>query len=666
MTIRSTHIFSIALLGVLALYVHGLPFTVQTGDTGELVANSYLYQVAHPSGYPLFINLQYALTHLISFGTLFQRASFFNALFSLGALAFLYFSSRNRWFGLGVALCLAFSRIYWRYSELPDVFALNNLLSAGLLFFFLRKDLSARIRIWGTSLLFFLGLANHLSLLFLAPVLAAIVWNGPERKRAVLPLLTGAGLCIAVYSTLMLMHPDRLNSWGSIKSPSAVLSHFLREDYGRSRNGKEEHSSIAPAPAPVPTPAPALAQPKVKVPNQAKTSPSMKEHQPTGTQFTSEVSTAWGHLISGMTSAEFRFYFMSFSIPTLQDLSDIVVFLFLFAALMIHDRRIDRSSALLFGIFAAYCYVFFALVKIQPVQENLEVVERFFIFPQLLLCFLVVDLFPERFIKGRSAQIMALLLLIQAGVNIVENIGINNFSKNTIVEDYAQNFLKTTSKTRPSIILAEDDTQYFALKYAQQILGGNPSTIVMSAPLLFHSWYTEKISDLNVGFLFDAGPIQKSLHFSLEKDLLAPNVARLAFHVPSGFTNSASFRLTYLALGRRIEAGQGESFDGHHESEFVLRSGPSVLKSESTDYDPFRSVFSEYAYFHLALGRAMTDQERFAAAESEFLAAIRRVPYCLPAAQNLCTLKGRVGLDTAQCQLELKRLWAANYDYYRR
>ncbi|MFL5814738.1 MAG: protein O-mannosyl-transferase family [Bdellovibrionia bacterium] len=659
MTNRSTHILSISILsGIFALYVYGLPHTVQTGDTGELVANSFLYQVAHPSGYPLFINLQYALTHLFPFGTLFYRASFFNALFSMGALGFLYFSSRNRWFGLGVALCLAFSQIYWRYSELPDVFALNNLLAAGTLFFFLRKDLTSRVRIWGASLLFFLGLANHLTIVFLAPVLATMVWSLPEKKRAILPVLTGAGVCVAIYSSLMLMHPDRLNSWGSIHSPGAVLSHFLREDYGRSRSEKEVQPSVEASQNVVPTPAPVQPQAEAKNP------PAVKKAQPAGTQFTSEVGTAWGHLISGMTSKEFRFYLKSFSVPTLQDLSDVVVFLLLFLALMIYDRRIDRSGALLLGVFAIYCYVFFALVKIEPVQENLEVVERFFIFPQLLLCFVVVELFPEKFIKGRNAQILTLILLVQAGVSVAQNIGVNNYSQNTIVEDYAQNFLKTTSPTQPSIILAEDDTQYFALKYAQQILGGNSKTQVMSAPLLFHSWYTDKIFAQNVGFQFNAGLIQKSRHFSLEKDLLAPNVARLAFHVSSRFTDTLSFRLTYLALGRRIEAGQGEYFDGHHQSEFVFRSDPSVLKTETSEYDPFRSIFSEYAYFHLAQGRALDKEEKYAAAEAEFLAAIQRVSYCLPAAQNLCTLKDRVGLDTAQCQAELKRLWAANYDYY--
>jgi hypothetical protein len=341
-----------------------------------------------------------------------------------------------------------------------------------------------------------------------------------------------------------------------------------------------------------------------------------------------------------------------------------MVFLVLFIALMFHDRKLDRSGALLLGVIVVYCYVFFSLVKIEPIQANLEVVERFFIFPQLLLCFLVAQLFPERLSSSRSALLMVLILLVQAGVSIAQNIGINNYSQNTIVEDYAQNFLKTTSTSQPSIILAEDDTQYFALKYAQQILGGNSKALVMSAPLLFHPWYTKKISDQNVGFQFNANLIQKSRQFRLEKDLLAPNVARLAFHVPARFTDSVSFRLTYLALGRRIEAGQGEFFDGHGESEFVFRSTPAVLKSESSEYDPFRSIFSEYAYFHLAQGRALDEQAKFAAAEAEFLAAIQRVPYCIPAAQNLCVLKERVGLDTVQCQAELKQLWAANYDYY--
>jgi uncharacterized membrane protein len=363
-------------------------------------------------------------------------------------------------------------------------------------------------------------------------------------------------------------------------------------------------------------------------------------------------------------SQEFKFYLKSFFETTFQDFAPLLVFILMFIAFAIYDQRLNRRSAILFGVLAVYCYVIFALVKIQPKKENLEVVDRFFVLAQLLMCAFVIQLFPNRIAKKSISTVLTLILLIQVGISVAQNRGVTSYSDNTIVEDYAINFLKTTPEQQPSIVLAEDDTHYFALKYVQQIFNIRPNARVVSAPLLFHSWYSKKLFDQKTGFSFDSEPIQQRLHFGLEKDLLAPNVERIPFFVSSHFNDSKSFKITYLALGRRIDAGQGEFFDDRHESEFGFRSTPDVLKSDLQEYDPFRDLYSEYAYYHLARGRVFDAEANFAASQKEFLAALQRVPYCIPAVQNLCVLKSRVNADTSQCQDELKRLLATTYDYY--
>lgn len=659
-----TVISILALLGTAVLYLQNLPSTVQTGDTGELAVNSYFYQVSHPSGYPLFVNLQYVFTHFFRFGTVFYRVAFLNAVFSLGALVLLYLSSRNRWLGLGIALCLAFSRLFWQYSELPDVFALNALIAAGLLFFFYRKDLTDRARVWGTCLLFPLGLANHLTVLFLAPVALATLLSVRDRKKFWLPIATGASLFVLSYASLMLMHPDSFYSWGSLKSPAAVMKHFLREDYGRTHTGKEVQ--------PVATPIKSLDSTRQHKENQQPTvSTTMSEPKapPVGTQFTREVSTAWDHLFSGMTSREFRFYSKHFAFETCRDFSPVLIILVLFVALSLTRQKRawikrDWRAGLLFGVLVLYCYVFFSLMKIDPIAENLDVVERFYIFPQLLICFLVLQWLPSELIGKRALAALTLILVAQAGVSLAQNRAITDYSKNAIVEDYACNLLQTAPSDRPSMLLAEDDTQYFALKYCQQVNGVHPETLVVSAPLLFHSWYSKKVIEQNPRFVFDAAKAQETLHFSLEEDLLRPNVKQMSFLVSSHFNDSEHFRLTYRALGRRIEEGRGEFFDDSDGSKFRVRSTYEVIKSDPSEYSDFRRIYGEYAFYHLALGRKLFSESDYQGAQNEYLKALQKVPYCILALENLCVVQHSVGADTSSCESDVSRFKALNFNYF--
>jgi hypothetical protein len=68
------------LAGFGVLYCACLPRTVQTLDTGELVAAAWKLTVAHPPGYPLFVWLQHGFMKLCPWGSVFHRAALANAL----------------------------------------------------------------------------------------------------------------------------------------------------------------------------------------------------------------------------------------------------------------------------------------------------------------------------------------------------------------------------------------------------------------------------------------------------------------------------------------------------------------------------------------------------------------------------------------------------------
>jgi hypothetical protein len=458
----------------------------------------------------------------------------------------------------------------------------------------------------------------------------------------------------------MLMHPTSFYSWGTIKSPSAVMRHFLREDYGRTRAAKEA------SPAPVSSsakPAAPNAIPKVG----PSSSPSKLVERPaTGTQFTREVSTAWGQLFYGITSREFRYYWSHFVTETLRDFSPLLVIILMFAGLSFASRKRDSRGGLLFAIVILYCYVLFSLIKIDPVPENMDVVERFYALPQLLICFLAVLWMPSERMERRGLAAVVLILVLQAGVSLAQNRASADFSKNTIVEDYACNLLQTVPVDKPSMLLAEDDTQYFALKYCQQVNGVHPETLVISAPLLFHSWYSQKVLERNPRFVFDAAKAQSSLHFSLEDDLLLPNIKQMTFLVSSHFNDTDRFRITYHALGRRIEEGQGELFDGSDRAKFTLRSTSEVVRSDPGEYSEYRRIFGEYAFYYLALGRSLVAKGDPSGAQKEYMKALEVVPYCISALENVCVIRHSVGEDASSCESEIRQFKASNFNYFPR
>src|SRR5262245_37255066 len=128
-----------ALAGVIPLtvYVATLTPTVAGGDAGEMITVAYLLGVAHPPGYPLYTMLA-KLASLIPFGTVAWRVNLFSAL-AASAATLLLCRAVIRWTGdvaagALAAGALAFGPLVWPYAITAEVFALNNLFAAGLVY----------------------------------------------------------------------------------------------------------------------------------------------------------------------------------------------------------------------------------------------------------------------------------------------------------------------------------------------------------------------------------------------------------------------------------------------------------------------------------------------------------------------------------------------------
>ena len=195
------HLAAAALgLVVLTVYLRTLAPTVAGGDSGELITVAYTLGVAHPPGYPLYTLLAKLFT-LIPIGTIAWRVNLFSAACGAGAATILFLAaarwSGSLWAALAAASLFAFSPRVWPHAVTAEVFALNNLFIAGLVYLTVRfsdaaresggsNDERIRLRRLLGCLLFFwigLGLTNHHTLIFYAIPAALLALTSSQAMR---------------------------------------------------------------------------------------------------------------------------------------------------------------------------------------------------------------------------------------------------------------------------------------------------------------------------------------------------------------------------------------------------------------------------------------------------------------------------------------------------
>jgi hypothetical protein len=225
----------------LLIYVYTLYPTVGGGDSGELTAAACQFGVVHPPGYPIETLLGHLFTH-IPYGTLAWRVNLLSAVADAGAAAVLALAvtdwAASVWAGLLAGGLFALSPLVWTYAITAEVFALNNLFAAGLLYLSVRwaqrreREVALAASAW-----FGLGMSNHHTLLFLGvPVLAFILWTGREElwnqhTLGRMAALFALGLAPYLYLPLASRHVP-LIGWGDQTTVRGFVDHLLRRDFG--------------------------------------------------------------------------------------------------------------------------------------------------------------------------------------------------------------------------------------------------------------------------------------------------------------------------------------------------------------------------------------------------------------------------------------------------
>jgi hypothetical protein len=600
-------IYLIGIFGTIAaVYFFSLPITVQAGDTGELVAAAERLFVPHPPGYPLFIWVQHFFLSLSSslgdFGSVFFRASFLNMIFSLVTLGLLWGALKQKpYVALGVVGLLAFSRVFWRYSELPDVFSLNSLFTALLLYLYFAADNLDKKSLL-LPFVFCLGLTNHHTLIFLSPLVLDILWKHKKEKGPWISLALGILSFSFIYGTLCLMNPSSIYSWGELNSFSSLLDHILRRDYG--------------------------------------TFKLLGNHQE------ASVWKNYGILIQES--------FLSFY-PLILSLLALLAFRV--------QIRLERKEKFLLGSLGLYVFVFFSLANNAHSGFQIEVFDRFMIFFQVTLVFLL----------GRILVQASSPKLVPAGLSVIFLLAVcgqyalwnqeNNFSKNTVVEDYVVNLLNQAPENKKTIALLASDTRFFAARYAQSVLGIRTDVTILSPREFFFPWFSEKMKGYP-GLQVDANRLYQEQTMDVQRDLILPNLNNFDVITPLIFTDSNLYKITILPLGRKLSLGSGIDIANDLYKKIRLRSTHEDLKSNPAQYDVFRELISDYAMSLLIQGRELERLGRPKEALTLFQQTLLHVPWCFPASESACrimtTLNAR---ERSACEDSVQELRRKYFDY---
>lgn len=209
--------------GAFALYIRTLVPSVLDGDQGEFQFIPAILGIPHPSGFPLYILLGHVWS-LLPLGTLAYRMNLLSAFFGALTIGALYLALRfqklSRFAAFAASVTLAVIPQFWEYSTVAAVYRLHDFLFV-LVFAFLSQW--ERTKAWRwlelAALAFGLDLANHLTIVFLAPatLLLLLMVAGRSLFKQPRVILIGA---------LLLLSPLLLYAYFPIRGSQLISSSF--------------------------------------------------------------------------------------------------------------------------------------------------------------------------------------------------------------------------------------------------------------------------------------------------------------------------------------------------------------------------------------------------------------------------------------------------------
>jgi tetratricopeptide (TPR) repeat protein len=228
------------------LYISGLSPTIAWRDSAEFIPVVHTLGISHPSGSPTYTLLTKPMTFL-PIGSIALRVNMFSALLGALSIALLFallcdlLVEAPPWprvsAASGGALFLLLSESFWRFSEVAEVYTLQNCLLI-ILMMLLLKARQARTLLhtspsrfyWLFAFVYGLSAGVHATMALFAPAFLLFVWlTEPYQFRpkalAFLTFFFVLGLAVFLYLPLRSLSDPALN-WGDPRTWQQFLAHL--------------------------------------------------------------------------------------------------------------------------------------------------------------------------------------------------------------------------------------------------------------------------------------------------------------------------------------------------------------------------------------------------------------------------------------------------------
>jgi hypothetical protein len=241
-------------LAALVVYVWIAPAHIVDGDNAEMATLGAVGGVAHPTGYPAYLLWLRAMSWLPG-TTPAHTAAIATAILAAVQLLVLHAACRA-WGARSMAATFAVaiyaaSPVAMRYSSEAEVFALNQLVVATVLYLAAREGpLRGGWRVAALGLVAGIGIADHVTCVLVAPVgLVGAVRGVREARRgagAAVAGIVGLAIGLTPYAYL-LVTAENLTSWSTLGGVGELLEHVLRTAYGGPGTFSAHHGALHPA-----------------------------------------------------------------------------------------------------------------------------------------------------------------------------------------------------------------------------------------------------------------------------------------------------------------------------------------------------------------------------------------------------------------------------------
>ena len=199
-------------VGALVLYMRTLAPTVATifDDSLEFQVVGPTLGIAHPTGYPLYTLLAWLFSRLVPWGDAAYRVNLLSAVAAVGTVGFLYLAAEmitgRRLAATLAAIIFALSPVFWSQATLAEVYALHLFFVAFVLWSLLRAerrtDTTSVIRWCVPVAALGLSLTHHRMTILLLPAVAVfILWTEPGLLK---PSRSWLGMLVLFAAPLML------------------------------------------------------------------------------------------------------------------------------------------------------------------------------------------------------------------------------------------------------------------------------------------------------------------------------------------------------------------------------------------------------------------------------------------------------------------------------